>query len=71
MSDNIFKLTRQVFPTERWLLEMVKKALDAMRSENMPCPWCANGRLNNLEDEHHDDFCDLLKHKGMFDEEKT
>ena len=46
------------------LVEMVSEAYEAMRSENMVCPWCS-GHLS-CHDEHHDQFCEFQKHRHLF-----
>ena len=48
------------------LVEMIQEACKAMKSENMPCPWCS-GRLS-VQNESHDQFCAYQKHKHLFSE---
>ena len=46
------------------LVEMISEAYEAMKSENMPCPWCC-GQLDSVN-EHHDQFCRFQKHRHLF-----
>lgn len=45
-------------------VEMIREAYVAMKSENMPCPWCS-GRLS-VDAEEHDQFCEFQKRKYLF-----
>ncbi len=50
---------------ESELIKMIDAAYAACRSENMFCPWCSGQVVaaDNGKNEHHDEFCDLMKFK--------